>query len=495
MCGCKINEENLKRKGEKIMKKMKKVFALLVAMVMVMGMTMTTMAAPKTDATITVKDENGDVLTGEKLELSYVQVIVADQTTRTGWAFTSDVVEKAYLDAFEETDDQVVIDQLIAYAAKAKNAATTEEIAKALSNVANSNNVAYETMNNPQTVDKAGVYAVKAVQEGYTYNNMAAYVGFTAEQGDYPSLTDVELTAKRTPVDVDKSVTDPDKVVAIGDIVTYTIETTVPYIDPNATNKTFKVWDKISGAEYYFEGEGSHFSIVMGDFDNVYGTEKIEKTSTEFTANLSDFILPDNANAGKKVLITYTAKVTAQTVENKVGSNISGKEVDSDNEKVYTGSITLTKYNEDKTEQLAGAGFEVRKDGSKEALKFTQLAEGHYEYNPNGEITEVFTGPDGTLIVKGLDLGTYNFKETTAPEGYHIKNDPSGVDATAILALKEGETEAKENVKIGTELTNTKLSSLPSTGGIGTTIFTIGGCVIMIAAAGLFFASRRKESK
>lgn len=493
MCGCKINEENLKRKGEKIMKKMKKVFALLVAMVMVMGMTMTTMAAPKTDATITVKDENGANLEGA--DLSYVQVIVADQTTRTGWAFTSDVVEKAYLDAFEETDDQVVIDQLIAYAAKAKNAATTEEIAKALSNVANSNNVAYETMNNPQTVDKAGVYAVKAVQEGYTYNNMAAYVGFTAEQGDYPSLTDVELTAKRTPVDVDKSVTDPDKVVAIGDIVTYTIETTVPYIDPNATNKTFKVWDKISGAEYYFEGEGSHFSIVMGDFDNVYGTEKIEKTSTEFTANLSDFILPDNANAGKKVLITYTAKVTAQTVENKVGSNISGKEVDSDNEKVYTGSITLTKYNEDKTEQLAGAGFEVRKDGSKEALKFTQLAEGHYEYNPNGEITEVFTGPDGTLIVKGLDLGTYNFKETTAPEGYHIKNDPSGVDATAILALKEGETEAKENVKIGTELTNTKLSSLPSTGGIGTTIFTIGGCVIMIAAAGLFFASRRKESK
>ena len=41
--------ENLKRKGEKIMKKMKKVFALLVAMVMVMGMTMTTMAAPKTE--------------------------------------------------------------------------------------------------------------------------------------------------------------------------------------------------------------------------------------------------------------------------------------------------------------------------------------------------------------------------------------------------------------------------------------------------------------
>ena len=42
---------------------------------------------------------------------------------------------------------------------------------------------------------------------------------------------------------------------------------------------------------------------------------------------------------------------------------------------------------------------------------------------------------------------------------------------------------------------NTKLASLPSTGGIGTTIFTIGGCLIMVIAAGLFFASRRKASK
>lgn len=45
------------------------------------------------------------------------------------------------------------------------------------------------------------------------------------------------------------------------------------------------------------------------------------------------------------------------------------------------------------------------------------------------------------------------------------------------------------------EIPNTKLVALPSTGGIGTTIFTIGGCVIMIAAAGLYFASRRKENK
>ncbi len=47
--------------------------------------------------------------------------------------------------------------------------------------------------------------------------------------------------------------------------------------------------------------------------------------------------------------------------------------------------------------------------------------------------------------------------------------------------------------KAKVEVQNTKISALPSTGGIGTTIFTIAGCVIMIAAAGLFFASRKKS--
>ena len=46
----------------------------------------------------------------------------------------------------------------------------------------------------------------------------------------YPALTDAEVTAKKSPTTVDKTVADDDHVVAIGDIVTYTIEAYVPFL-------------------------------------------------------------------------------------------------------------------------------------------------------------------------------------------------------------------------------------------------------------------------
>ena len=76
------------------------------------------------------------------------------------------------------------------------------------------------------------------------------------------------------------------------------------------------------------------------------------------------------------------------------------------------------------------------------------------------------------------------FEETKAPEGYSINVD--GASAT----IKESKD---KNVTVPTSLKDTKLSALPSTGGIGTTIFTIGGCVVMIAAAGFILRNSQKN--
>ena len=117
--------------------------------------------------------------------------------------------------------------------------------------------------------------------------------------------------------------------------------------------------------------------------------------------------------------------------------------------------------------------------------------------NDEGKVittTEIVTNTDGTVKIKGLDVGTYYFKEITAPKGYSVRQD--SVNATLGVTTENG----KDGVAIKaltatTEMRDTKLSSLPSTGGMGTYLFTIIGVVVMAGAAGAFFISRRKGSE
>lgn len=505
------------------MSKVKKLLAIILSMTMILGMSVTTFADTKDTATITVNDENGDALAifdrdtnPNGVQLSYAQIIVPDRTTETGWAFVGNTSEddtkdmtitSAFVNAFTVDDnkptDQEVINTLIATTRDDENIATTNtaQIAAALSAVASSS-ISFTTATaNPFTVNEAGVYAIKATQERYTYNTMAAYVGFGEVRVDgttyeYPSLTDAEITAKRAPETVTKSTTDDDKLVAVDSIVTYTIEAYVPFIDPSDENKYFGITDTIYGADYYLEGEGSVAKVEM---ENGTGTTPVADANDfvvvdgSFDIDLSDLITADNANAGKKITVTYTAKVTGEIVENSSASHVGEDRHDSSKVTVYTGRIVLTKTDEkDTSKKLAGAGFEIRKDDSTGTpLTFTELADGDYVYDEEGTVTEVFTGESGILTVRGLDKGMYYFKETTAPEGYHINNSSNGYDVS--VEIKVEGTEAEAVIEATGTLSNTKLSSLPSTGGIGTTIFTIGGCVIMIAAAGLYFASRRRQ--
>ncbi len=125
----------------------KKIGALLVAAIMVLAMASTAFADGPT-ATITVNNADNATLT-------YAQVIKADQTTRTGWAFVNDDVKNAYIEAYGSgpaDDAQAAIEALIANT-------DAEKLGKAQALAAGK--VTFVEMSNPQTVSEAGVYLSK----------------------------------------------------------------------------------------------------------------------------------------------------------------------------------------------------------------------------------------------------------------------------------------------------------------------------------------------
>lgn len=452
----------------------KKIGALLVAAIMVLAMASTAFADGPT-ATITVNNADNATLT-------YARVIKADQTTRTGWTFVNDDVKKAYIEAYgvAADDAQAAIEALIANT-------DAEKLGKAQALAAGK--VSFVEMSNPQTVSEAGVYLVKATEEGYTYNIMSAYVGF----GEVPNLTNAIVDAKKTPIQVNKKVLDTDNVTKTGDILTYTVSTNVPYINPTDTDKSFYAYDELTGAEYVNTDQAT----ITLNGEDVTASYPISFVNNKFSVDLSTMINDANSHAGEQVVITYQVKVTSEndTITNKAtAGHKDGNQYGSKESKTYEGNITLTKYGE-KNVTLANAGFEVRKDGAADALTFVKLFDGVYKYVPadtEGAVTEVVTDANGKVKVQGLDIGTYKFKEVTAPQGYSVNT--TDVSATLEVAEKDNGT-ASGVITQNTSMKDTKLGALPSTGGMGTYLFTIIGVVVMAGAAGAFFMSRRKGSE
>lgn len=89
----------------------------------------------------------------------------------------------------------------------------------------------------------------------------------------------------------------------------------------------------------------------------------------------------------------------------------------------------------------------------------------------------------------------YALDEVSAgTQGYQAAYIASETETTTTTTdIVESAGAGAGSVMLDDEIPNTTIASLPSTGGIGTTIFTVGGCIIMIAAAALYFVNRRRS--
>lgn len=121
-------------------------------------------------------------------------------------------------------------------------------------------------------------------------------------------------------------------------------------------------------------------------------------------------------------------------------------------------------------------------------------------YHPakDGETAEEMkSAADGTFPIKGLDAGTYYLKETTTPKGYNT----AAVKAITIKAT-HSISDSQPNVVLSSDSTldnkivDKKGNTLPSTGGMGTTVlYAAGAAIVLVAAFGIAFAVRRRNAR
>lgn len=207
----------------------------------------------------------------------------------------------------------------------------------------------------------------------------------------------------------------------------------------------------------------------------------------------------DATTNGKEIIVKYSAKVTSEAMTinnetNQVHINYgNGQQTTTDSVTVYKGQLNVFKYHDTNNSNngLAGAEFKLENE-SGEVISVKQVTEGtdgNYIVSADADENTVATlvsGNDGYIHVYGLEEGSYTLTETKAPDGYNLATQAF----TFTISSQSGDN---QGITVDTSVENKTGSTLPSTGGMGTTMIYIAGAILMVGAAIIFVTNKRMK--
>lgn len=262
------------------------------------------------------------------------------------------------------------------------------------------------------------------------------------------------------------------------------------------------------------ESDGIPYDITDGNLKYNVDTTDLE-SHNYFVVGIPDVktCVPD-LNKGATITVTYTAHLNENAAVNGSTDNKNKVQLQYSNNPsnsaywgftpesavcVYTYQLNNTKYRDDDIpgNELEGAGFRLYSDKAchdEDEIKLKMNDDGTYsrDFSTEGKGVEMLSNKDGQFNVKGLDAGTYYLKETTPPTGY---------SACANKEIVISATHDVNHVDLSGNLSTTIINkkdggiTLPSTGGIGTTLFYVVGGGLMVAAIVLLVTKKRMENK
>lgn len=525
---------------------MKKVFAAAAAIATVFGLAATTVATANAadNATLTVSTTDAKfagktvnaykmfsaTVSGDGKAVSYTLTDEWKPFFKNSVGLTG-VTDENVNDKANDYVSKLKDSTLVAFATKASNWAQTK-----------ANNITADATATVSADASNGKYTATFTGLGYGYY-VVAVPGATLANAKSQYATLVSVHSTKVDADIKGDLPTVDKKVQvdgtgkdatdakIGDTLTFTLTSTIPDMSAYDTY-TFNFKDTLS--------KGLTFGQVKSvKVENVTLTENTDYTVTTPTASnnntltvaMKDFKTKQQANAGKKITVTYTATLNENAVVGGAGNVNSAKIQYSNNPstngtgesepskvRVFTYGFTVDKYTGDYGEnatRLAGAEFTLApKNGT--AISFVQVnagsgtAKAEYRVANAGETgatTTIITPANGKVVFEGLKNGEYTLTETEAPAGYNklasaigvkVNGQNDGTDTTnATVTITYNNDNNGSNYDQTASngvipVRNKSGVTLPGTGGMGTIAFTVIG--VLVIALGVAWTLKRKNA-
>ena len=298
----------------------------------------------------------------------------------------------------------------------------------------------------------------------------------------------------------------------VGDTVNF--QTTINVTDGDPTN--YVLHDQMSKGLTFKEN-----SIAVKVNDTLITNYTVEYTNTDkctFEISFPNGTLHTNDT----VVVTYSATINNDAVVGTAGNENetwlkygNNGETTHGHTKTYTWKFNILKYftdsNDDK-KYLANVEFVLYRKNADDKAEYAK-------FDPNNKLTgwteneseagKLTTNATSNVTVKGLDKGTYFLKETATPVGFNgltsdvevqidsSCNTLSGATYTVKYKMANANDEdfTDTDVEKVVPIENNRGTTLPGTGGIGTTIFYVVGGGLMVAAAILLITKKRMENR
>lgn len=297
----------------------------------------------------------------------------------------------------------------------------------------------------------------------------------------------------------------------VGDTVNF--QTTINVTDGDPTN--YVLHDQMSKGLTFKEN-----SIAVKVNDTLITNYTVEYTNTDkctFEISFPNGTLHTNDT----VVVTYSAIINSDAVVGTDGNDNKtwlkyGEtgETTHSNTKTYTWKFDILKYFTDSNNEkqyLANVEFVLYRKNADDKAEYAK-------FDSNNKLTgwtateseagKLKTNATSNVVVEGLDAGTYFLKEITTPVGFNSLTSDVEVlitsscnnltNATYTVQYKmvneENFEDTDEEEKV-VPIENNRGTTLPGTGGIGTTIFYVVGGGLMVAAAILLITKKRMENR